>query len=134
MSIFENYLDSRTTPRPNRAPHSRGDTSQGGFGIDPVLDAITTMAPSASLEDSRPQTILLPCNSFDYRVLYEPQFIKIIILFILLGNNGLQKKPRFGKSSKKPSKPAETGGEAISANDLLQRMRERNRLMSNQPR
>merc|ERR1712079_82174 len=50
------------------------------------------------------------------------------------GNNGLQKKPRFGKSSKKPSKPSETGGEAISANDLLQRMRERNRLMSNQPR
>jgi len=50
------------------------------------------------------------------------------------GSNGLQKKARFGKSFKKSSKPSPPGGEAISANDLLQRMRERNRLMPAQAR
>lgn len=46
------------------------------------------------------------------------------------GSNGFQKKPRFGKSSKKMSKTAD----AMSAEDLLQKMRERNRLLPNQAR
>ena len=49
------------------------------------------------------------------------------------GSNGLQKKARFGKSFKKPATSAATS-EAMSANDLLQRMRERNRLMPAQAR
>ena len=52
-----------------------------------------------------------------------------------LGSNGLQKKARFGKSFKKAkltsSRPGET---TMSAKDLLQRMRERNRLMPAQAR
>lgn len=48
------------------------------------------------------------------------------------GSNGLQAKPRFGKSSKKSSKIAATG--SITASELLQRMRSRNRLMPNQER
>ena len=46
----------------------------------------------------------------------------------------MQKKARFGKSAKKPAKSASTGGESMTANDLLQRMRERNRLMPAQAR
>jgi len=50
------------------------------------------------------------------------------------GSNGLQKKARFGKPAKKPAKSASSGGESMTANDLLQRMRERNRLMPAQAR
>ena len=46
------------------------------------------------------------------------------------GANGLQKKPRFGKAKKK----VERSGQAMSASDLLHRMRERNRLLPNQSR
>ena len=43
--------------------------------IDPRLGAAALRAPAASMVDSRPQAILKlqPCNSFDYRVRYEPQ-------------------------------------------------------------
>ena len=43
--------------------------------INPRLGAAALRAPAASREDSRPQAILKlqPCNSFDYRVCYEPQ-------------------------------------------------------------
>ena len=46
------------------------------------------------------------------------------------GHNGMSKKPRFGKIPKKSS----TKNEAMSAQDLLKRMKERNRLMPGQNR
>ena len=43
--------------------------------INPRLGAAALWAPAASREDSRPQAILKlqSCNSFHYRVRYEPQ-------------------------------------------------------------
>ena len=43
--------------------------------INPRLGAAALRATAASREDSHPQAILKlqPRNSFDYRVLYEPQ-------------------------------------------------------------
>ena len=52
-----------------------------GFEIDPGVGAATTRVPAASREDSRPQAILKfqPCNSFDYRACYEPQYTVYIL-------------------------------------------------------
>ena len=50
------------------------------------------------------------------------------------GNNGAQKKPRFGKSFKKTAKSTTSNTETLCAGDLLARMRERNRLLPNQAR
>ena len=46
-----------------------------GVVIDPRLGAAALRAQAASKEDSHPQAILKfqPCNSFYYRVRYEPQ-------------------------------------------------------------
>ena len=50
------------------------------------------------------------------------------------GQNGLSKRPRFGKIPKKSSTNPSASSEAMSAQDLLKRMKERNRLMPNQNR
>merc|ERR1711928_193673 len=58
-----------TTP-----PHDQ-PAPPGWCRIDPGLGLAATRVPAASRENSRPQAILKfqPCNSFDYRVRYEPQ-------------------------------------------------------------
>ena len=63
-------------------PHPTQDqpAPQGGFGIDSRIGAAAPRAPAASRENSRPQAILKfqPCNSFDYRVSYEPQLAQVL--------------------------------------------------------
>ena len=58
-------------------PHPNQDqpAPQEGFEIDSRIGAATPRAPAASKENPRPQAILKfqPCNSFDYRVHYEPK-------------------------------------------------------------
>ena len=64
-----------TTP-----PQGLTHIPSGGFGIDSKIGAAALRAPAASREDTRPHAILKlqPCNSFDYRVRYEPQLKPII--------------------------------------------------------
>ena len=61
----------------------------GWCRIDPGPDAATSRVPAASREDSRPQAILKfqPCNSFNYRVRYEPQLHIQIYFKMLTGIN-----------------------------------------------
>ena len=58
----EGPYDNHTTPRTN--PQTPRE-----FGVDPRLGAVTLRAPSASREDSRPQTLLKfhRPSSLDYR-------------------------------------------------------------------
>ena len=63
---YDNHTQPWTNPRP-----------QGGFGIDSRIGAAAPRASAASREDSCPQAILKfqPCDSFNYRIRYEPQLL-----------------------------------------------------------